>query len=733
MATSSSNPQALAFCAACLGLTLQSAHGSETVNVAQTTDTITVDGVLDEAAWQNAIPVTEFVRFIPTDGGAPSGQTDVRFLQDKDTLYIGIKVRQTNYPIQARVSPREDVNDDDQIGIYIDTVGDGRTGYIFYFNPIGIQQDMRYSNGRWMMEWNTIYESKGVAEDNGFTLEVSIPFRSLQYPDSQPNWKVMLTRKIPSEGAKYSYPKMRRNHPQMFNQALPMTGIQPPKAGAGIWVQPTISGRHVMLREEADAPLEWTGIDPWIDTVRPSMDFRWGFTPDTAMTITTNPDFSQVEGDVRQVNLNQRFAFYYPERRPFFLSNIDSFQDNADILYTRSIVNPISGAKLAGQEGKWDFGVLHGLDQNPNPSVHEFGAVGFSEEEVSGHLSSTSYLRLRKAALNSGFIGFYAADKRILDAESPFYTEDIAPATGSFNDVMGIDIRSNFGQYGTITTASVGSIVGNDTDTEMGAAQSIAIRRTPDLGLGFSLSGGASSQEYRKEMGFLNQSGLKTGSGDLFYLSQIGSNSLLRSKVEASVKQEFDDDQYWEVNQMQSLRLNGLHNIGLETGWSNERYKETTVAGPYVNLSWLARLSNKVSTKLYFSYKTPLDYASLQKARDYSTTAVLLWRPVSNLRIDCDFIQQWYELPDQPLQSIQRIYNRINWQFSPYLGTRLIQQSVLSSDTDVPSLFLSALLSYIRNPGNEFYLGGTWNVYGETTLDLNEQMLFVKWTHLFQY
>ena len=74
------------------------------------------------------------------------------------------------------------------------------------------------------MEWNTIYESKGVVEDNGFTLEVSIPFRSLQYPDSQADWKVMLTRKIPSEGAKYSYPKMRRNHPQMFNQALPMTG-----------------------------------------------------------------------------------------------------------------------------------------------------------------------------------------------------------------------------------------------------------------------------------------------------------------------------------------------------------------------------------------------------------------------------------------------------------------------------------------------------------------------------
>ena len=673
------------------------------------------------------------MRFIPTDGGPPPGQTDVRFMQDRDTLYIGIHVSGANYPIQARISPREDVNDDDQIGIYIDTVGDGRTGYIFYFNPIGIQQDMRYSNGRWMMEWNTIYDSKGVVRDDGFTLEVAIPFRSLQYPADQTSWKVMLTRKIPSEGAKYSYPKMRRNHPQMFNQALPLNNIQPPKAGAGIWVQPTLSGRHVMLREEEGAPLEWTGIDPWMDTIRPSMDLRWGFTPDTAMTITANPDFSQVEGDVRQVNLNQRFAFYYPERRPFFLSNIDSFQDNADILYTRSIVNPISGAKLAGQEGQWDFGVLHGLDQNPNPSVHEFGSIGFSEPEVNGHLSSTSYFRLRKAALNSGFIGFYAADKRILDAESPFYTEEIAPATGSFNDVVGMDMRSNFGKYGTISTASVGSIVGNDTDSELGVAQSVSINRSPDLGFGYSLSGGASSQEYRKEMGFLNQSGLKSGSGSLSYISQIGQDSILISNISTSLKQEFDDDQYWDVSTLHSFKLRGLHNLGFIAGWSNEHYQSAVVAGPYLDLFWFARLSNTVSTRFFLSHGTPLDYSSLQKAKDYSATAVLLWRPVSNLRIDCDFVQQWYDLPDQPVQSVQRIYNRINWQFSPYLGTRLIQQSVISSDTDVPSLFLSALLSYIKNPGNEFYLGGTWNIYGETELDLNEQMLFVKWTHLFQY
>lgn len=591
---------------------------------------------------------------------------------------------------------------------------------------------MRYSNGRWMMEWNTILYTKGIATENGFTVELEIPFRSIQYPGDATNWKVMLTRKIPTEGAKYSYPKMRRRHPQMFNQAVPLLGIQPPKNKASVQIQPTVSGRHTMLKDEGQ-DLSWTGIDPWIDTVRPSMDVRWGITPDTTMSLTANPDFSQVEGDVRQVNLNQRFAFFYPERRPFFLTNMDSFQDNANTLYTRSITNPITGTKLAGHEGSWDFGLLNGIDQTPNPSVHEFGSVGFSEEEIQGYMSSTSYLRLRRDALNSGFLGVFAADKRILSTQSPFYTGDRMTYTNGFNDVIGTDLRSNLGEYSTISATASASIVGDSSTMELGSEEIISLNRSPDLGAGYHVNFTHSTPEYRKEMGFQNQSGLHQTSAEGNYITQLGERTTLFSSLGTTFHKEFDSDQFWAIKSTQSLKLNGLHNIGFNVGWFNERYQSISIDSPYVDLFWFARLHNKLSTKVFFSFSNVLDYNSLKPASEISSSAQILYRPTSSIRIDCDFIQQWYTIEDFETQTAQRVYSRLNWQFSPFLGTRFIQQSVISSETETPTLFMSALLSYIKSPGNEVYFGGTWNVFGDEALELQEQMLFAKWTHLFQY
>ena len=138
--------------------------------VTHTTSEIRIDGLLTEPIWDSAIPVTTFKRYMPTDGDGPPGVTEIRFVQDETTLYIGVRVADVDYPIQARISPREDVNDDDQVGIYLDPIGDGRTGYIFYLNPLGIQQDIRYSNGQWMVNWNTIFDTKGTVTETGYTI-----------------------------------------------------------------------------------------------------------------------------------------------------------------------------------------------------------------------------------------------------------------------------------------------------------------------------------------------------------------------------------------------------------------------------------------------------------------------------------------------------------------------------------------------------------------------------------
>ena len=218
-------------------LLVLTAQAEDLPPVPQTTVPIVVDGVLDEAAWQQAAPITEFERFRPTLGGPPDGTTEVRFLQDGDHLYIGVTVRDAGYAPRARISPREAINDDDQIGVYIDTFGEGTTGYIFYFNPLGIQQDIRYSAGDWFPQWDAVFTSEGQVTEDGYTLEIAMPFRSLRYPDpdgTPQTWKIMLTRKIPEEGTKYGYPVQARNHPRRFTQAVPLPGIVPASRGAGL-------------------------------------------------------------------------------------------------------------------------------------------------------------------------------------------------------------------------------------------------------------------------------------------------------------------------------------------------------------------------------------------------------------------------------------------------------------------------------------------------------------------
>ena len=102
------------------------------------------------------------------------------------------------------------------------------------------------------------------------------------------------------------------------------------------------------------------------------------------LAATLNPDFSQVEGDIRQIDLNQRFAFFYPERRPFFLDGIDSFRDPAKTLYTRSIVAPMGGVKVSGRTDRLNVGALAAVDRSPQASIHEDGTPGFDETALEG-------------------------------------------------------------------------------------------------------------------------------------------------------------------------------------------------------------------------------------------------------------------------------------------------------------------------------------------------------------
>jgi hypothetical protein len=687
------------------------ARADDPVSVLRVHDTITIDGRLDEADWQRAVPVTDFTRYLPTAGPPPPGVTEVRFLQDDTHLYIGISVQDSPTPPRARISPREDINDDDQIGIYLDTFGEGITGYIFYFNPLGIQQDIRYSAGDWFPQWDTVFTSEGHATETGYVIEIAMPFRSLRYPDpdgSPQTWGVMITRKIPAENTKYAFPALTRNHPRMFTQAAPLSGVMPAPLGAGLSIQPALTLRHQRLEEDGD--LRWTGLEPLNDSIRPSLDLRLGITPDLGAALTINPDFSQVEADVTQVNLNQRFAFYYPEQRPFFLDGIDAFADVNDTLYTRSIAEPLVGVKLSGQEGPLSIGLLQSIDAAPGVSIHEDGTPGFSGDDLVDVFAQNAVGRVRLDAFGSGGIGLTAADKRIIGG------------TGGYNDVLAADVTVPFSESWMAIGHGAASIAGAEDESLSGGLAGVSVIHSPALGLGGGLSAMEITPGYRQEMGFLTQSGLHRASGWLDH-THGQDQRLWTTRLFSNGTLEYDRDHNLSAGLTQSATV-GVHGAELSAALRQWSQDEERVDGYTVDASYSANLTRVLKLSMSGGYGQLLDYNLLVPARSILTTVGGTLRLTTATRLDLDLDRQWYTPKDSELLTFTRLFTRFNWQFMEPVGLRVVQQTSLSSGL-VAQSSISSLLTWMRTPGNELYVGASYGV----NEGLREQMLFAKLTH----
>lgn len=670
---------------------------------------IVVDGVLDEACWADAPPVTEFLRYRPAQGGEPAGRTEVRFLQDDRYFYVSARVTGTDYPVRARVSPREDINSDDQIGIYLDTWHDGRSGYVFYLNPLGIQQDARVNGNTWALSWDTSFRSRGTVDPDGhgYTVEIAWPWRSLKYASGEGprTWGLMLTRKIPSEGYKYGFPALQNNNPAWWSQEASLVGVSPPRRGSGLELIPSLTVGRAWDSESGPPELgRWGGV-PWDQTVRPAGDVRYGVTPDLGLAGTLNPDFSQVEADTADVRLNARFAFQFPERRPFFLDGVDAYLDPRSTLYTRSIANPLYGTKVTGREGGLSTGVVHALDRSPLGSFHEAGSPGFDQQAW----ASDTFARFRLDAFSSGQVGLVLADKRLVTGP------DGAPVEGQpAYDGFGVDATVPLGDRWLAQATAQESAVSTVTEGVYGAAGSARLERPSGVGTGFLASVYSTSPGFRQELGFLNYSGFVQGAGMLDHtFTDVGPLDTLRAAVDGSTTRE-SDDEFTDEASITTEAVRGPTGIWAWGGPGRRRYQGTQIgtwsagAGAASQVGRTVELDGEVWTG------RTLDYGTLTPASDVSGTLNTSLRPTVSVRIDLAATEGWHT-PEGPggdgveteRASFQR--TRFTWQFTRALGTRWILQHdrVSFLDDRRDGLLVSGLLTLLQVPGTAIYAG--WN------------------------
>ena len=337
------------------------------------------------------LKITGFVAREPADGATPTEDTDVYLGYDDRNLYAAfICWDKEPDKIRARMTRREDIFSDDSAEIMIDTFNDARRGYAFAANPLGIQWDALWTEGSignglpldyrgFDSSFDTVWRSDARLTDRGYIVLMAIPFKSLRFSNADiQHWRIILNRSIPRTNENLFWPRITNRIQGRFNQAATATGIEHISPGRNIQLIPYglfRAFRDIDQREPTNPFFEGRRLQPEV-----GLDAKFIVHDSFVLDATVNPDFSQVESDQPQITVNQRFAVFFPEKRPFFLENSNYFTAPINLVFTRNIGHPEFGLRLTGKSGPWAVGLLATDDRAPGealpPTDPHFGDRG---------------------------------------------------------------------------------------------------------------------------------------------------------------------------------------------------------------------------------------------------------------------------------------------------------------------------------------------------------------------
>ncbi len=370
---------------------------------------ITIDGHLNEAIWDQAVKINANIEVRPGENIEAPVRTEVLLAHDDEKMYVAFLAYDPDpSKIRAHFCDRDNIGEDDWVLILFDTFNDQRRTFDFGCNPFGIQMDFMETPAGGGDAWDAIWESDGRITDDGYIVEMAIPFNSLGFPrmKGEQIWGFDAVRSYPRDVRHHigAFPRDRNNNCYMC-QAEKLIGFADMTPGRNVEFDPTLSA--IVSQERED----WTS-GPFVDKERkidPGLTARWGFTPNLMLSTAVNPDFSNIEADILQLDINNQFAIYYPEKRPFFLEGNDLFQTPfIQMVHTRALADPDWGVKITGKEGANAIGLSVARDHITN---YLFPGVEGSDSESSSRKSYGSVLRYRRDIFKSSTIGLILTDR----------------------------------------------------------------------------------------------------------------------------------------------------------------------------------------------------------------------------------------------------------------------------------------------------------------------------------
>ncbi|WP_196138245.1 carbohydrate binding family 9 domain-containing protein [Aliikangiella sp. G2MR2-5] len=671
-----------------------------------------LDGKLSEVVWKNALEIPLLIETEPAENQVASEKTIARIYQDGEYLYIGVIAFDPNKDqIRAFHTDRDKIWASDYISVKLDTFDNSRQAYQFFVTPTGIQADQILDDNiaEEDLTWDGIWYSSGEVNDTGYTVEFKIPFNTLRFNNGGDvkQWGIEVIRYRPRElDHRYSTQPRERNQSCMVCELNKVRGLSQIKPPLNATLIPSLI---VNSQKERDID----GAEAWSNSeseTRSSFDLRWGINEQNFLNATINPDFSQVEADAFQLDVNTLTVLYLAEKRPFFQDGADYFNHWGNLIYTRIFEEPDYGIKFTGKDNHHSYGVMLLKDKVTNFLVsHSQGA----------------YLESRAVESNN-FVGRYRVDLGKRNHLGLTLTN--RDGDGYKNIVYGLDSKTwvNDTDYFKIQSYWSESTYPDDVLADFSGIEDAgkALVRPNMNDNSFSLNYTHSSrdwrwystyhqfgEDFRADAGFISRSNWQRIAGGVYrywYSDDknkwwqnasvfIGHADTAEMNGDALEKQSNIN---FEVNATLSSSF-GLDSVNKEEHYDGQVFSKDE------NILWfeLTPLSMLEITG-EVSRSDAIYYTEARAGETFTTQLGFNFQATEKLNIELEMISQTFDLPEGELYQLDLLNSSLTYQFNERNQLRVSAQYRELELSSVEKYIGSQVLySYKVNPFTLIYIG----------------------------
>lgn len=647
-----------------------------------------IDGVLDEDVWNDSNSFSGFRSFIPDFGKEIPFGTTAWLSYDEENIYFAFRCHDSEPDkIRASVDSRDKIRKDDWVCVNFDSFNDQQSLYCIYVNPNGIQMDTRFAAGNEDIGMDLVWYSAGRINPDGYTVEIKLPLKSIRFSHSDP---VMMSfffeRYVSRLSTHVSWPELDPDRGYAF------FGQMRPARFEGV--------RHYKLLEILPAVTysyrgEQTGGK--ITTVENKPDagltLKYGITSQLVLDATINPDFSQVEADAGQVDVNLRYQLFYPEKRPFFQEGNETFKVGstgsssldpiAALVHTRNIVNPLAGLKVSGKAGaKNSLSLLYTADR-----------VAMQDTCLYGRYAHIPVLRYKRSLKEDGFLGFIATS---------------VLRENSYNYVYGADAnirtsKSSLIEFHTLfsDTKDTAAAIDNKTGHAVGISY-----HSEQRNIDYAITAKDISRYFASQTGYIERTGISIISGSVTPRLYPRSKFFRRFDFGLFTGQTKDNiHDKWETNN--SLTITGFLGGSVRTiiggNYSTEVYNDKLFNTSGFRFLFTGNAGTKLDGTFSFVRRNAAYYAGLSQAYGNIFAGDIRYLPSEKIHTQLTLTYQdlYWKTDREKIFDYLLTRLKITYQTNKYLYFR----GILEYNDFRKSLSTDLLASFTYIPGTVFHVG----------------------------